>query len=147
MNPVTVNLLEWESCSPEPGTKLEGVFLKTSREIRGQAKYLTESGKLGILELSKGISIRSTSYVGSISLGNIRINIRPKISGTPFLNPLRYAYGLRKLELFYDVSFGGEQSSFQDLLLCQLAAEAAELLARGLHKKYGAGGRRLSSGQ
>jgi len=136
MNPVTVNLLEWEICSPEPGTELEGIFLDASRKTQDQAKYLTESGKLEILELSKGISIRSTSYVGSISLGNIRVNIRPKISGTPFLNLLRYAYGLRKLDLFYNVNFSGERRSFQDLLLCQLAAEAAELLARGLHKKY-----------
>jgi 5-methylcytosine-specific restriction enzyme subunit McrC len=43
---------------------------------------------------------------------------------------------LRQLDLFAPASFDSESLSFQDLLIYQLAAEASELLLRGLHRKY-----------
>jgi 5-methylcytosine-specific restriction enzyme subunit McrC len=52
------------------------------------------------------------------------------------MNLLRYAYRLRHLDLFAEVGYATSQASFEDLLIHQLAAEASELLARGLHRDY-----------
>ena len=97
---------------------------------------LSESGRLEISELSTGLSISASSYVGTVRLGNIKITIHPKISGSPLLNLLRYAYGMRNLNLFSSVEYGAEAQAFQDLLINQLVAETMELISRGLNKQY-----------
>ena len=82
------------------------------------------------------MAIRTTSYVGKVQLGDIALTIKPKIIGAPLLNLLRYAYGLRNLELFSELGYDIEAQSFQDLLIHQLASEASELISRGLHREY-----------
>lgn len=131
--PVTIK--EWETRDPESDSRLAGLDLgdQSSRKI---AEDLTKSGKLEILELRQGLAVRATSYVGSIKLGQIRLTILPKVAAEPLLSLLRYAYGLRRLTLFSPVAHGYAPRTFQDLLIHQLAAEAAELLSRGLHRRY-----------
>ncbi len=136
MNELSITLSEWESRAPDPGTQLEGVFLEGDPSVRRDADNLLRSGKLDVVELAKGISVKASSYVGSIKLGNLRITVQPKINGAPLLNLLRYTYGLRNLNIFEPVEYGRDTMAFQDLLIHQLAAEAAELLSRGLHRKY-----------
>jgi 5-methylcytosine-specific restriction enzyme subunit McrC len=136
MSELSITLLEWENQSPGPGMQLEGVFLEGDPSIRREANNLSRSGKLEVVELREGISIRACSYVGSIKLGNLRITVQPKITGAPLLNLLRYAYGLRNLDFFSPVEYGRDTLTFQDLLIHQLVAETAELLSRGLHRRY-----------
>jgi 5-methylcytosine-specific restriction enzyme subunit McrC len=62
--------------------------------------------------------------------------VHPKISDAPLLNLFRYAYGLRELELYGAVDFASSQWTFQDLLVQQLAAEATELIERGIQRDY-----------
>jgi len=135
-DPITVTLSEWEGLSPDLGTPLAGVFLPDDAATRQEAGYLSKSGILEIVELRGGILVRASSYVGRVNLGNLRITIHPKIAGTPLLQLLRYAYGLRNLKLFSYTTYGAETDTFQDLLINQLAAEAREVLSRGLHRKY-----------
>jgi len=91
---------------------------------------------LEISELRKGLLIKSNSYVGRVEIGDLQITIRPKIEDAPFLQLLKYAYGLRDLRLFDPTDYPPESRTFQDLLIHQLAAEANELISRGLHRKY-----------
>jgi 5-methylcytosine-specific restriction enzyme subunit McrC len=136
MSELSITLSEWESRAPDPGTVLEGVFLEGDPSVRRNADNLSRSGKLEVVELKEGISVKASSYVGSIKLGDLRITVQPKISGAPLLNLLRYAYDLRNLNFYSDVGYGRDTLTFQDLLIHQLAAEATELLSRGLHRKY-----------
>jgi 5-methylcytosine-specific restriction enzyme subunit McrC len=135
-NPISVCLSEWESRGPESDKSLEGVFLKDDPSVRKTARNLSEKGMLEISELRKGLLIKSNSYVGRVELGDLQITIRPKIEDAPFLQLLRYAYGLRNLRLFDKTGYCPESRTFQDLLIHQLTAEANELITRGLHKKY-----------
>ena len=80
MNEVSITLSEWETCRPDPGTELEGVFLSDDAPVRRVAEELSSSGRLEIVELAKGLLIKAFSYVGSVRLGGLRITIRPKIS-------------------------------------------------------------------
>ena len=115
---------------------LVGLYLQESDEVKSVAKTLSESGMLTILELREGLSIESTSYVGRITLVNIRITIHPKISGAPLVRLLRYAYGLRDLKMSGEVPYSSEAQAFQELLILQLIEEVDELLTRGLHRRY-----------
>ena len=136
MNDLDINLQEWQVYSPDPGTDLEGVSLGENTSARSLAEELTESGKLVILELIKGLSIQTTSYVGSVNLGPIHIKVHPKITGMPLLNLLRYAYRLRNLTLLPQTIYGTGAQTFQDLLIHQLVAEVTELISRGVQREY-----------
>jgi len=133
---VSVGLREWETLRPERGSPLADRNLNGNVAGRKLAEQLTQHGRIEILELATGLELRATSFVGRFSLGDITITVQPKLSGAPFLNLLRYAYGLRHLELYEPVSYAPTKWAFQDLLIQQLAAEVAELLGRGVHRDY-----------
>jgi len=136
MSEISIALSEWETCRPDPGTQLAGISLSDEAQLRRVVEELSTSGRLEIVELAKGLLIQASSYVGSVKLGGLHITIHPKISGAPLMSLLRYAYGLRQLDLFSPVEYGSAAHAFQDLLIHQLAAESAELLSRGLHRQY-----------
>jgi 5-methylcytosine-specific restriction enzyme subunit McrC len=131
-----VSLREWETLRPEHGTVLADRTLADCAAGRQLAEQLTSSGRIEVLELVRGLELRATSFVGRFSLGEITVTVQPKISGAPLLNLLRYAYGLRHLSLYEPTGYAVAESTFQDLLIRQLAAETAELLARGVHRDY-----------
>jgi 5-methylcytosine-specific restriction enzyme subunit McrC len=133
---VSIVLQEWsQRTASENASPLTGVSLE-DEEARTLAQQLTAAGMLEIKELRDGLSIASTSYVGRIALGNLLITVQPKISGMPLLRLLHYAYGLRDLLIASMAGYENEQWAFQDILIAQLIAEASELLARGLHRRY-----------
>lgn len=131
-----VSLCEWEIAEPRGGSPLEGVRLTGNPAAQRLAEALTNEGRIEILELARGLELRATSFVGRFALAGIVVTIQPKITGAPLMNLLRYAYRLRHLDLFAEVGYAASQASFEDLLIHQLAAEATELLARGLHREY-----------
>jgi len=133
---IVLILSEWETISPDKDTRLANVFIADDAAIRTNARYISESNILGLVELRDGLSVTSTSYVGRVDIGNVVITIKPKITGKPLLHLMRYAYGLRNLKLFSSTSYSSEVDMFQDLLIKQLAAEALELVLRGLQRKY-----------
>ncbi len=136
MSSVAVSLCEWETLKPEHGTALADRRLADCAAGRQLAEQLTRGGRIEVLELARGLELRATSFVGRFSLGEITVTVQPKIPGAPLLNLLRYAYGLRHLNLYEPAGYAAAEFSFQDLLIRQLAAETAELLARGLHRDY-----------
>ncbi len=134
---LAIQLKEWEHIMPgERGNLLEGVFLSMDAGVRDTVRALSTSDKLHISELREGLALEATSHVGRITLGNIQITIQPKITGTPLLRLLRYAYGLRQLESFDDAEYSHEEQAFQELLIHQLVVEVNELVARGLQRRY-----------
>ena len=136
MTSQNVNLTEWETRKPSKGSPLEGQVLLGQPAAQRLAEKLTSSGQIEILELARGLELRASSYVGRFALGALLVTIKPKISGVPLMNLLRYAYRLRHLDLFDEVGYTTSQASFEDLLIHQLAAESSELLSRGLHRDY-----------
>lgn len=136
MSAGAVALREWESATPENCPALAGRRLADRAATRRLAKALTDSGRLEVLELARGLELRATSWVGRLTLDDLTITIRPKIPDLPLLNLLRYAYALRDLRSIGTAAFATEAWSFQDLLIAQLVAEVSELVARGLHRDY-----------
>jgi 5-methylcytosine-specific restriction enzyme subunit McrC len=132
---VPIELPEWTYYSPKSHANLAGLALQ-DEATRSLAVELGRLEMLEVVELAKGISVRSSSWVGKINLGDLWITVQPKIQGLPLLNLLRYAYGLRHLRLYSGLEYSNVSSAFQDLLIHQLAVETEELLARGLHRRY-----------
>jgi 5-methylcytosine-specific restriction enzyme subunit McrC len=131
-----VNLTEWETMKPTKGSPLAGPVLANHPAAQRLAETLTREGRIEILELASGLELRASSFVGRFALGELLVSIKPKISGVPLMNLLRYAYRLRHLQLFDQVGLPTALASFEDLLIHQLAAESTELLSRGLHRDY-----------
>ena len=125
---VHVTLTEWSElrADTERGQVLREVTLR-DKYAQATAKQLTDGGMIEILDLRTGLTIRSTSYVGAVQLGDLSIHIRPKIAFDLMLDLFHYAYGLRDLHLYHPVEQSVSEYTFQDLLIQQLAAEANEL--------------------
>lgn len=136
MGEVTIRLREWQSVSPDQGSPTNGRFLPQDRVTQALANGLSRTGILDIQELRGGLRLKASSFVGFLSIGELRIVIEPKIQGMQLMTLLRYAYGLRDLRLLTRVAPSIGENSFLDLLILQLLAECQELIARGLHRRY-----------
>jgi len=132
----SVSLEEWQILQPVHGSDLAGRGFGANEADRQLAERLTSTGRIEVLELARGLELRATSYVGRFRLGEIEVTVNPKLTGAPLLHLLRYAYGLRHLELYKPVGYAAEKWSFQELIVQQLAAEVGEILARGTHRDY-----------
>ena len=128
-----IQLTEWEIRQPKHGSPLWGIDLSEGRAV---AEKLRQRRQLEVLELVQGVEIRALSWVGRVELGELTVTIQPKIPGAPFLQLLRYAYGLRQLSVWDRARYGPERETFQDLIARQLLSEVEELIARGLHRDY-----------
>lgn len=137
--PATLTLSEWQTAGPTHpalmGRRLGGQG-HSREELQRLARALARGGRLEVLELADGLSVTARSYVGSVRLGPLQVVVRPKLRGAPLLGLLRYAYGLRDLDLFSDISLAAEDAAFQDVLIHQLGEEVQELWARGLLRRY-----------
>ncbi len=135
MTDITINIKEWEEVLPEKGSHLFNRFIE-DEATRQTVKVFNEKGILNIIELKNGIKIATNSYVGKIKIGEIQLNIHPKIEGMPLYKLLKYAYGLRDLNIFENAIHDIDSFPFYDLLIYQLYAEVEDLVYRGLNKKY-----------
>lgn len=136
MGAVSISLAEWQTATPETDTGLRGVSLDAAPEARRAAEVLTRSGVLEVEEQRAGLRVRARSHVGRVQLGDVTITVQPKLSGLPLWSLLRYAYGLRDLKAFSPARFATAPEAFHELLVRQLAGEAADLLEHGLHRRY-----------
>jgi len=132
---LNISINEWQKIDPDSETRLKNFRFKQSSSDQ-LISQLSTVGYIDLLELPSGLTIKTYHYVGRIEIENLRISIHPKISGLPLLNLLRYAYKLRKLDLFHSLSYGTEKSNFLDLLIYQLILEVNELIHRGLLRNY-----------
>ena len=120
---------EWQSkCFPD--LELE------TKEQRELARLLTDNDIVNIMELKDGLSITANSFVGSVSLGSIHLNIMPKIQGTDLLTLMNYAYGLKDLTIIRQADFSLQSFTFADILIYQLYIHTEDLLSRGFHRGY-----------
>lgn len=130
------NLSEWQTANPLTHTELQGLSLGLDAALRTLVNDLSRAEMLNVTELRQGLDVTTSSFVGSIRLGDLQVVITPKIDYDVLATLFRYAYGLHELRPFRDVRQSLSESTFQDLLIEQLGAEVANLVARGIHRKY-----------
>lgn len=131
-----IRLNEWESCQPLQWPDKQPVYFEAGDPTQITAENLAKANILSVVETRKGISIETSSYVGRINLGPMQITIQPKISGLKLLRLMKYAYGLRDLQLYSNVDYDLKKDAFQEILISQLAMEVENLISRGLYRQY-----------
>lgn len=129
-----VELTEWDHVGPAQDARLKGCSLKDDMQSRRLAEVLR--GRLDIHEGYEGLEIASTSFVGRVDVGPLRIAVGPKLTAMPLARLLRYAYGLRDIAAIEETRSPTTHRGLHDLLITLLAAEVEELLHRGLARRY-----------
>jgi 5-methylcytosine-specific restriction enzyme subunit McrC len=132
----TFALAEWQDATPGTSRELTGVFLPPDQHDRKLLTRLDREGMVTVRELRAGLAVSTTSFVGSIKIGPLTIQINPKIGGRDFSALLGYALGLPNLELLPEHQIGLTAPAFQDLLVGRLTAEVTRLVSRGLFRHY-----------
>jgi 5-methylcytosine-specific restriction enzyme subunit McrC len=132
----TIELMEWETAAPDTITELRELRLPDNPEIARSLRRVNERDMVSIRELRSGLEIRTTSYVGSLTLGTLDLRIRPKVRTESFAVMVGYALGLPSVELLPEHVARLTAPAFQDLLVARLADESARLLARGIYRQY-----------
>jgi 5-methylcytosine-specific restriction enzyme subunit McrC len=129
-----VELSEWQQVGPEENEQLRGISFAHDPIAQGLVRQLGD--RIRIHEGYHGIEISSTSFVGRIDVGSLRIEIRPKLPAMPLAQLLRYAYRLRDIATFHESEAPLKSKAFHDLLIDLLMAEVEELIHRGLARRY-----------
>jgi 5-methylcytosine-specific restriction enzyme subunit McrC len=133
---VVLELHEWEQRTPDKTSALRNLSFDETPRARMLAEKLATKGMIKVTELRTGLAVSTTSCVGRITLGDLQVTIRPKIDIEVLRTLFRYGYGLRNLLTDAHAQQALQTGTFQDLLIVQLAAEVAELEARGLQRNY-----------
>lgn len=131
---LVVELTEWDQVGPAQDQRLKGCSLAGHVHFRRLIEMLR--GRLDIREGYDGLEITSTSFVGRVDVGPLRIAIGPKLPAMPLARLLRYAYGLRDVSAIEQTQSPTTRHGLHDLLIALLAAEVEELLHRGLARRY-----------
>jgi 5-methylcytosine-specific restriction enzyme subunit McrC len=130
---VEISLAEWERVGPAEVPALHGLTLDAT--AAAQAKAL--GNKLSVRPGFGGVEVEAVSHVGYVAIGPLRIAVQPKLPALPLTRLLRYAYGLRDLGPPLDQTAAPlAVHGLHDILVALLAAEAEELLHRGLARQY-----------
>lgn len=127
-------MTEWDNIGPNIDSRLKHVSLADDASARKIANTLRK--KIDIREGYDGLEISTTSFVGCVDVGPIRLAITPKLAALPLTRLLRYAYGLRDLSIIQETIAPTARHGLHDLLIEMLAAEMDELLHRGLARHY-----------
>jgi 5-methylcytosine-specific restriction enzyme subunit McrC len=101
--------------------------------------------RLSIVRTQRGLEISSTSFVGRVDVGQLRVTIKPKLPTLPLACLLRYAYGLRDLQTIEETQVPTTPDALHDLLIAMLVTEVEELLHRGPARQYVLISRKLES--
>lgn len=122
--------------TPADIPQLQGTSLRHSTAAQRLAEALRRNGSIDIREGYQGLEIASTSFVGRVDVGPVRIAIEPKLPAMPLAILLGYAYRLRDLSLFGRARTPTIRYGLHDLLIEMLADEVQELVSRGLARRY-----------
>lgn len=141
--PLVVELEEWDRVGPEHDRRLAGVSIVGNPKAERIAQAL--GGRMQIRQRHDGLEVATTSFVGVVEVGPLRIVVRPKLPASPLACLLRYAYGLRDLATLDATQVSTLRHELHDLLVAMLATEAEELLHRGLARRYVAVAAKLDS--
>lgn len=132
----TLFIQEWTRANPETHDQLSGVVLPRDISTSRTLATLKEHNVLKVRELRSGLEVETFSWVGRFELGPLTISVQPKLDQMRLVPLLRYAYGLRDVELLTSPEHSVADHGFVELLVLQLVREAEEIVARGMHRRY-----------
>jgi len=139
---VVIRLAEWTKLSPETEPALKGLSVPPGAP-QTVARSLRD--RVDIRPTFDGLEVSSTSFVGRIDVGPLRLVIEPKLEALSLTRLMRYAYGVRDLDVLEPTRADTGKAGIVDLLVSLLCVEGSGLIARGLARRYEAKRETLSS--
>lgn len=130
---IVVRLNEWQTVGPKERPALCG-YAPSGPDARRLIDRL--KGRLDIRAGFDGLEISSSSFVGRVDVGNLRILVEPKLEGMPLTRLLRYAYGLQDLDLVDHTVTDVAKEGILEMLLAMLVTEVEHLLTAGISSRY-----------
>src|SRR4051794_40535381 len=112
---LVVELTEWDQVGATEDLRLKRRSLQDDVQARRLAETLR--GRLDIREGYEGLEITSSSFVGRVDVGPLRIAITPKLPAMPLARLLRYAYGLRDIAVVEETRAPTTRYGLHDLLI------------------------------
>ncbi|MHB2020522.1 MAG: 5-methylcytosine restriction system specificity protein McrC [Candidatus Xenobia bacterium] len=94
------------------------------------------SGKLDILQLRDGLLVRTGSYVGTVDLGELTIQVVPKIAPDVVATLLQFALDLDQVRHFAPAQVSLAPHGFVDIVGMQLLHEVDRLIRSGIFQEY-----------
>ncbi|MFW5981169.1 MAG: McrC family protein [bacterium] len=132
----TIYIPEWTTLSPDDIQKRYGIR-KLSAEDLNIVNSLETQRKISIRQLSDGIEINTTSYVGLIKLSNFQIVITPKINKLQLAQMISFTYGLEHIDYFeLETEIETKSGLITDLLALLFVKETEKIMLKGLSKRY-----------
>ncbi len=125
---------EWERRDPLSDEVLVGRTLDDPR-VAALARDLGRMGALRIDEARHGLVVQARQHVGVVQLGDLRIQVRPKVPTKTLWTLLAYGLGLDDLPEHPPVELSLD-GTYPDLLASMLVVEAERLWHRGLARGY-----------
>jgi 5-methylcytosine-specific restriction enzyme subunit McrC len=130
---VVVRLNEWQTVGPKEQPALRGQVVT---EPITQELIASLHGRLEIRPTFDGIKITSSSFVGRVDVGNLRILVQPKLDRTPLTSLLQYAYGLHKMGMVEHTVSDVAKDGILEMLVAMLVTEVERVLAAGVPSRY-----------
>ena len=125
--------LRWQTVGPKEQPALRGQVVTESIT---QELIASLQGRQEIRPTFDGIEITSSSFVGRVDVGNLRILIEPKLDGTPLTSLLQYAYGLHKMGMVEHTVSDVAKEGILEMLVAMLVTEVERVLAAGVPSRY-----------
>lgn len=129
-----VALVEWDSAGPEDTPTLRDLVLGDDAAVAKVSEPLRS--RVDVRQERSGVRISTTSFVGRVEIGPLRISIRPKLAPSPLARLLRYAYGIDDLALQSVLPAPLVHGGLHDLLIAILLHEVEQILRLGLTRRY-----------
>jgi 5-methylcytosine-specific restriction enzyme subunit McrC len=128
-----IRLREHESADPRTHP---GLRRSLSDADAATADALTASGKLAIVERRDGICIKADRYVGVVSIGDLTVQIRPKLGPEYLPSFLRYALGVKRHDTVRDAGVPLAKLGFIDLIAMLFLDEFDAIAQSGIFQEY-----------
>jgi len=129
----TIRLTEYEAADPRTHPELR-------RELSAEESKIVESinssRRLEIVERRDGLRIKANRYVGVVSIGELSIQIRPKLRPELLPTFLRYALGVSRHDTVRDARAQLSELGFIDLIAMLFLDEFDGILQSGLIQEY-----------
>lgn len=130
----TINIEEWTKLPPSKIKNKYGISKLSIKDFDLANKI---KDKVKVKQLSNGIEIQTTSYVGIIKFDNFQLNIKPKIKNIHLMKMIAFSYELNNIYFIDEQNYlNKRQSLISDIISFLFLKEAERIYSKGLIKRY-----------
>lgn len=130
----TIYIQEWSKLNPKKIKDKYGIRKLSMKDFDLINKI---EDKVKIKQLSSGIEIQTTSYVGTIKLEKFQLVINPKIKNIHLMKMIAFSYEIENINFIDEkINLNTKDSLVSDIISFLFLKEAAKIYSKGFIKRY-----------